>query len=299
RICKKRRDSSTFPATIAMNADDRIADRDATADDTPERNSSEIIAVIQIRHQHLKKWLARNFWRWHMLDDRLKERRHVLVVFMQLTHSKAILRARVNDWEIELLIARFQFDKKIENHVDDPMRSCVFSIDLIDDNDRLEFVLQRLAQNKARLRLRPIVRIDHEQHAVHHLHDPLDFASKIGVTGRIDDVDSIAVPLKGRVLRANRNSFLTLEIHRIHYPFLDLLIGAKRARLPQQLIDQRRLAVIDVRNDGDVADFIHLRGALSKGRSAPNMVARLSCVKCARELSATMEQITPSRQTEP
>src|SRR5207244_137146 len=33
RICKKRRDSSTFPATIAMNADDRIADRDATADD--------------------------------------------------------------------------------------------------------------------------------------------------------------------------------------------------------------------------------------------------------------------------
>src|SRR5439155_21883531 len=72
-------------------------------------------------------------------------------------------------------------------------------------------------------------------------------------------VDSIAVPLKGRVLRANRNSFLTLEIHRIHYPFLDLLIGAKRARLPQQLIDQRRLAVIDVRNDGDVADFIHER----------------------------------------
>src|SRR5437773_8594641 len=55
RICKKRRDSSTFPATIAMNADDRIADRDPTADDTPERNSSEIIAIIQVRHQHLDR----------------------------------------------------------------------------------------------------------------------------------------------------------------------------------------------------------------------------------------------------
>jgi hypothetical protein len=30
--------------------------------------------------------------------------------------------------------------------------------------------------------------------------------------------------------------------------------------LAQQLIDQRRLAVIDVRNDGDITDFIHSRG---------------------------------------
>jgi hypothetical protein len=35
------------------------------------------------------------------------------------------------------------------------------------------------------------------------------------------------------------------------------LIGAKRARLAQQLIDQRRLAVIDVRNDSDITDLIH------------------------------------------
>src|SRR5207248_9880437 len=53
RVGKKRRDSSTFPTAIAMNADDRITDRDATADDTPERNSSEVIAIIQVRRQHL------------------------------------------------------------------------------------------------------------------------------------------------------------------------------------------------------------------------------------------------------
>src|SRR5213595_1873305 len=78
RICKKRRDSSTFPATIAVNADDRIADRDASADDTPERNSSEIIAVIQIRHEHLKKWLRGNLRRRDMAHDCFKKRRHVV-----------------------------------------------------------------------------------------------------------------------------------------------------------------------------------------------------------------------------
>ena len=79
----------------------------------------------------------------------------------------------------------------------------------------------------------------------------------VGRRGRIDDVDPIAVPLKGGVLRANRDSFFTLEIHRIHYALCDLLIGAKRPRLAQQLIHKRRLAVIDVRNDGDITDLIH------------------------------------------
>jgi hypothetical protein len=37
--------------------------------------------------------------------------------------------------------------------------------------------------------------------------------------------------------------------------------------LTEQLIDQRRLAVVDVRNDGDVTDLIHSRDASSGGRS--------------------------------
>jgi hypothetical protein len=44
------------------------------------------------------------------------------------------------------------------------------------------------------------------------------------------------------------------------------LIGAKRPRLAQQLIDQCRLAVIDVRNDCDITDFIHSKDASSGGR---------------------------------
>ena len=41
-----------------MNANDRVADRDATADDAPERDSPEIIAVVEVRDEHLKEWLA-------------------------------------------------------------------------------------------------------------------------------------------------------------------------------------------------------------------------------------------------
>src|SRR5204863_6808750 len=176
-------------AAIAVNADDGVSDCNATADDAPERNSSQVIAVIQIRYEHLKEWLIRNFWRRHMLHDRLEKRRHVFVAFVQFAHGKTVLRAGVNNREIELLVGRFQFDEEIENLVQDFVWARVFSVDLVDDNNRLQFVLQRLAQDKTRLRLWPFVRIDNKRHAVHHFHNPLDFAPKIRVAGGINDVD--------------------------------------------------------------------------------------------------------------
>ena len=52
---------------------------------------------------------------------------------------------------------------------------------------------------------------------------------------------------------------LALEIHRVHHPLLDFLIGAKSSGLPQQLIDQGSLAVVYMRNDGNVTDLFHER----------------------------------------
>jgi hypothetical protein len=129
-------------------------------------------------------------------------------------------------------------------------------------------VLQRLAQNKARLRLWPVMGIDDQQDGIDHFHDPLDFAAEIGVARCINDVDPIAVPLKSRILCANRNSFFALQIHRIHYALLDLLVRTESTGLSQQLIHKRRFAVINVRNDGDIADFIHGRESLRSGRAA-------------------------------
>ncbi len=143
-----------------------------------------------------------------MLDDGPKKRRHVLVVFVQLAQRETIFRAGVNDWEIELFVARFQFDEEIEDHVDNASCGRAFSRSiLLITTIGLSLVLQRFAQDKTRLRLRTVVCIDHKQHAVHHFHDPLDFAAEIRMARRVHDVDPITVPLKGGVLRANGDPF--------------------------------------------------------------------------------------------
>jgi hypothetical protein len=39
-----------------------------------------------------------------MLHNCLKQRRHVFVFLVQLTHGNTVLGAGVNDWKIELLV---------------------------------------------------------------------------------------------------------------------------------------------------------------------------------------------------
>src|SRR5215470_5699333 len=55
------------------------------------------------------------------------------------------------------------------------------------------------------------------------------------------------------ILREDGDAALALDVVGIHHPLAHLLVLGKRARLLQQLVDQRGLAVVDVRDDGDVA----------------------------------------------
>ena len=64
-----------------------------------------------------------------------------------------------------------------------------------------------------------------------------------------------ALPVDGGGLGEDGDAALALEVVAVHGAFGDVLVGAEGAGLLQQVVDQRRLAVIDVRDDRDVADF--------------------------------------------
>ena len=67
-------------------------------------------------------------------------------------------------------------------------------VDLVDDDDRLQADLQRLAEHELGLRHRAFGGIDQHDGAVHHVEDALDLAAEIGVAGRVDDVDAGVLP---------------------------------------------------------------------------------------------------------
>ena len=122
---------------------------------------------------------------------------------------------------------------------------------LIDD-DRRQPPLERLAQHEPRLRQRTLRRVHQQHHAVHHRQRPLDLAAEIGVARRVDDVDQDVLVVDGRVLGQDRDAALALEVVVVHGALGDALVRAEGAALMQQRIDERGLAVVDVRDDGDV-----------------------------------------------
>ena len=184
------------------------------------------------------------------------------------------LGAGVDDGELDLLLGGVEVEEELVGLVDDLADPRVGTVDLVDDEHDREVLLQGLAQHEAGLRERALGRVDEEDDAVDHLEAALDLAAEVRVTGGVDDVERHAalgrrwphVP-DGGVLREDRDALLALEVHRVHDAVVDVLVGSEGPRLPQHGVDERRLPVVDVGDDGDVAQVfsgIHpmtLRGA--------------------------------------
>ncbi len=153
-----------------------------------------------------------------------------------------------------MLLGRAQLVEQLERLIDDPFRPRAGTVHLVDDDDRRKTQLQRLQRDEARLRHRAFDRIHQQQHAVDHPEDALDLAAEVGVTGRVDDVDPGVVVPDRAVLGEDRDPALALEVVRVHHPLGDVDVLGERARLDEQLVDERRLAMVDVGDDRDVPE---------------------------------------------
>ncbi len=137
--------------------------------------------------------------------------------------------------------------------VEDLGRASIAAVDLVDRDDDREPARHRLLEDVARLRQRPLGRVDEQQDRVDHQQRALDLAAEVGVTGRVDDVQPDPGVVDGRLLGEDRDPLLALEIARIHDPVDDRLVRPEGAGLAEHGVDEGRLAVIDVGDDRDVA----------------------------------------------
>ena len=145
--------------------------------------------------------------------------------------------------------------EKIEYLVHDFDMALVRPVDLVDGDNRPEADLQRLGEHELGLRHRSFGSIDEEHRAVDHIEDALDLAAEIGMAGSVDDIDAGVLPDERGDLGKDGDAALSFEVIRIHRPFGDFLVVAEGAGLGQEPVDHGCLAVIDMGNDGDVAQF--------------------------------------------
>ena len=131
-------------------------------------------------------------------------------------------------------------------------------IDLVDDRDDLEVVLDREVRVGQRLRLDALRRVDQQQRAFARRERPRHLVAEVDVAGRIDQVEDVLLAVLRRVVQAHRvrldrDAALALEIHGVEHLRFHLA-GLQRAGQLEEAVRQRRLAMIDVGDDGEITD---------------------------------------------
>ena len=220
-----------------------------------------------------------------MVNNGLEQRRHVTVAHIVFQAGVTIQRAGVHHRKVELRVATAQVVEQLEHLIDYPIRPRARAINLVDHNNRLQTQLKGLGRHKARLRHRAVNSIDQQDHRIDHGQHALDLATEVGVTGRIDDIEAVVAPLDRRVLRQDGDPALAFEVVAVHHPLALLAALGQGTGLTQQLVHQRGLAVVNVGDDGDVAQLGCGVVARHGGESGDLGARIVVVIDCARRLA--------------
>src|SRR5690606_32703393 len=169
----------------------------------------------------------------HVLQYGIKQRPHVALAHIVAQAGITVQPGSVDDRKIQLLFGGTQLVEQVEGGVDDVVGTCAGAVDLIDDHNGFEAQLQRFASYETGLRHRAFNSIHQQQNTVNHGQHPLDLATKVSVSGRINNVDMCTVVADRAVLGQNGDTALFLDVIRVHDPFGNLLVVAKGSRLSE------------------------------------------------------------------
>ena len=132
-------------------------------------------------------------------------------------------------------------------------------VDLVQRGDDLEIVLERQVAVGERLGLDALGGVDDEHDTLAGGEAAADLVAEVDVAGRVDQVEDVALPVDSDVLGLDRDAAFALQIHRVE------VLRAHVAGLDgtgdlEDAIGQRRLAMVDVRDDREVPDAIEVHG---------------------------------------
>ena len=138
-------------------------------------------------------------------------------------------------------------------------------VDLVEGGHDLEVVLEGLVAVGQGLGLDALGGVDQEHGTLAGGQRPAHLVAEVDVAGGVDEVEDVVLPADPDVLRLDGDAPLALEVHGVEV----LLAHEARVDRAGQLEDavrQGRLAVVDMADDGEIADAV---GAEHGTRSVP------------------------------
>ncbi len=142
----------------------------------------------------------------------------------------------------------------------------VRQVDLVDHRNDLQVLVHRHRGVRDGLGFHALARVHDEQRAFTSGQRPRDFVGEVHVAGRIDEVELVGLAVLSSIKQAHRghldrDASLALEVHAVEHLLLSL--ATDRAAPLDQPVGQGALAVVDVRDDAEVADVRLVHGGAS------------------------------------
>ena len=169
-------------------------------------------------------------------------------------------------------------------------------VDLVDDGNDLKPAGDGEIRIRQRLRLHALRCVDHQQRAFAGSQRARNFVAEVHVAGRVDQVELIGLAVLRLVHHAHGvgldgDAALALQVHGVQHLRLHLARGERAGQL-QQPVGERGLAVVDMRDDREIADVVGVHecggGPLRESFSIIFNIHLPSCpeLMCFCELSA-------------
>ena len=217
-----------------------IALGQATVTNAYQRDHAQVVVEPGIHDQRLQRRLGVAFRRRYPSDDGFQD---VGNAFAGLGRTQQPLGGIDTDDVLDLLGHAIGIGRR--------------QIDLVEHGQHFEILLDRGIGIGHALGFDTLGGIHHQQRPLAGKQRTRDFVGEIHVPRRIDEIEGIGFAVGGLVIERDRlgldgNTTLAFEIHRIEHLFGHLTFGQPAACL-DETIRQRRLAVVDMGDDGKIA----------------------------------------------
>ena len=219
------------------------------------RDRAAVAVVVGVEDQGPQRRVARAPRRRDAPHDR----------FEQLGDVGALLRRDAQD------LVRLRPDELV-NLLGPAVGLGAGEIDLVEHRDDLEPRVQGEKQVGDRLGLDALRRIDHEDRSLARGQGARDLIGEVHMPGGVDQIQLVQLAVPGVVahphgVQLDGDAALALQVHRVQHLLAHKAL-IERPRKLDQPVRQRRLAVVDVGYDAEVADVVlaHVDGNIAVRR---------------------------------
>ena len=137
-------------------------------------------------------------------------------------------------------------------------------VDLVDQRDDLQVGVHGHHRVGHRLRLDALRGVDHQDGSFARSQRTAHLVGEVDMARRVDQVELVGLAVVGRVVHAHSLAFdgdaaLALDVHAVEQLLLHIALRHGAGQF-QHAIGQRRFAVVDVRDDGEVSYEVRVGG---------------------------------------